>query len=264
MFNNLIESSPHTGAFKRRGSFVLFTTATYILLFIVAGVISIYAYGARLEEPNNDIVVTMLPTDLPAAPAAVARNTTPVRDNGGRMTESIRRIAMAPVDNPELVPKGTSATPNRTSPIPNGAYRIGAVDSDPAVPGAIGDSRGPATAVGPSATAIDVGTPPPPQPPIQRKPPTVISKGAITGLALSLPKPAYPAIAKQARAHGAVNVQVLVDETGRVVSAKAVSGHPLLIAAAQQAALGARFSPTRLGDQAVKGSGLIIYNLVRE
>jgi protein TonB len=77
-----------------------------------------------------------------------------------------------------------------------------------------------------------------------------------------LPKPAYPQIAKQAGAHGAVNIQVLVDETGRVVSAKAVSGHPLLIAAAQQAALGARFSPTRLGDQAVKVSGLITYNFV--
>ena len=59
-----------------------------------------------------------------------------------------------------------------------------------------------------------------------------------------------------------VNVQVLIDETGKVISAKAVAGHPLLLAAAQQAAYGARFSPTKLGDQAVKVSGLITYNFV--
>ncbi len=52
MFNNLIESTSHTREFKRRGSFVLFTMATYVLLFIVAGVASIYAYDARLENQN--------------------------------------------------------------------------------------------------------------------------------------------------------------------------------------------------------------------
>jgi len=57
MFNNLIESSSHAREFKRRGSFVLFTTTTYALLFIVAGVISIYAYDARLEEPAGEIIM---------------------------------------------------------------------------------------------------------------------------------------------------------------------------------------------------------------
>ena len=50
MFNNLIESTSHAGEFKRRGSFVLFTTATYVLLFVIGGVMSIYAYDARLED----------------------------------------------------------------------------------------------------------------------------------------------------------------------------------------------------------------------
>jgi protein TonB len=86
----------------------------------------------------------------------------------------------------------------------------------------------------------------------------------LNGLALSLPKPSYPPIAKQARVQGAVNVQVLIDETGKVISAKAVSGSPLLMHAAQQAAFGARFSPTKLGDQAVKVSGVITYNFMLE
>ena len=49
MFNNLIESTSHVQEFKRRGSFLLFTSATYALLFVITGVVSIYAYDAHLE-----------------------------------------------------------------------------------------------------------------------------------------------------------------------------------------------------------------------
>ena len=54
MFNNLIESSSHAKEFKRRGSFLLFTTATYVVLFAITGVISISAYDAHLEVKNAD------------------------------------------------------------------------------------------------------------------------------------------------------------------------------------------------------------------
>ena len=53
MFNNLIESSSHAKEFKRRGSFLLFTTATYVVLFAVTGVISIHAYDAHLESQSK-------------------------------------------------------------------------------------------------------------------------------------------------------------------------------------------------------------------
>ena len=55
MFNNLIESSSHAKEFKRRGSFLLFTTATYVVLFAVTGVISIYAYDAHLESQSTEL-----------------------------------------------------------------------------------------------------------------------------------------------------------------------------------------------------------------
>jgi len=64
MFNNLIESSSHRREFKRRGSFFLFTTATYALLFVIAGVVSIYAYDARLEDQNTEIVTLLSPVDF--------------------------------------------------------------------------------------------------------------------------------------------------------------------------------------------------------
>lgn len=59
-----------------------------------------------------------------------------------------------------------------------------------------------------------------------KRPP--ISGGVLNGKAISLPKPPYPPIAKAAKASGTVAVQVVVDENGNVISANAMSGHPLL------------------------------------
>ena len=92
--------------------------------------------------------------------------------------------------------------------------------------------------------------------------PKEIKGGILNGKATSLPKPAYPAAAKAVRASGSVSVQVLISESGSVISASAVSGHPLLRAAAVSAARGARFSPTLLSGQPVKVSGVITYNFV--
>jgi protein TonB len=59
-------------------------------------------------------------------------------------------------------------------------------------------------------------------------------------------------------------VQVLVDEKGNVVTAKAISGHPLLQASAVAAARGAKFTPTLLNGKAVKVRGVINYNFEAE
>lgn len=92
--------------------------------------------------------------------------------------------------------------------------------------------------------------------------PKQISGGVLNGKAVSLPKPPYPPAAKAVRASGSVSVQVLVDEKGNVISASAVSGHPLLRAAAAAAAREAKFSPTLLSGTPVKVSGVITYNFV--
>lgn len=92
--------------------------------------------------------------------------------------------------------------------------------------------------------------------------PKQISGGVLNGKAMSLPKPPYPPAARAVRASGAVNIQVLIDEDGQIFSASAVSGHPLLRAAARNAACGAVFSPTLLMGNPVKVSGVITYNFV--
>jgi TonB family protein len=80
--------------------------------------------------------------------------------------------------------------------------------------------------------------------------------------AISLPKPAYPPAAKAAKASGTVVVRVIVDEKGNVVSAEAISGHPLLRAAAVQAARQAKFKPTLENGRPVKVTGTLNYNFV--
>ena len=88
---------------------------------------------------------------------------------------------------------------------------------------------------------------------------TGITGGELNGKAISLPLPTYPPIARQARASGNVKVQVTIDEDGNVISARAVSGHPLLQAAAVAAARQAKFSPTKVSGQPVKLQGMVIY-----
>ncbi len=89
-----------------------------------------------------------------------------------------------------------------------------------------------------------------------------LSGGVLNGKAISLPKPPYPAAARAVRASGPVAIQVLIDESGSMFSAFAVSGHPLLRSAARNAACGARFTPTMLEGNPVKVSGIITYNFV--
>jgi TonB family protein len=116
--------------------------------------------------------------------------------------------------------------------------------------------------IGPAPSASATGEPPPPvntttvQGPMPRAP---ISGGVLNGKAISMPKPAYTTEAMVARATGTVVVQIMIDEEGNVIEARALSGHRLLRDSAVQAARGAKFPPTRLSGQPVKVSGTLSY-----
>ena len=87
-----------------------------------------------------------------------------------------------------------------------------------------------------------------------------VSGGVLNGRALSLPTPVYPDVARRMRTEGVVQVEVVVDENGKVVSARALSGPGMLRDAAVKAASLAHFSPTKLSGLPVKVTGLINYN----
>ena len=86
-----------------------------------------------------------------------------------------------------------------------------------------------------------------------------IAGGMLNGKAIYLPVPEVPA----GEASGVVLVAVVIDESGSVVEARAVSGPQHLHAAAVNAARLARFSPTLLMGEPVRVSGTLSYNFVR-
>jgi TonB-like protein len=93
----------------------------------------------------------------------------------------------------------------------------------------------------------------------QKAPRAPISGGMLNGKAIYLPVPEVPA----GQPTGVVLVQVLIDEQGSVIDAKAVSGPAPLHAAAVGAARLARFMPTILAGEPVKVSGTLSYNFAR-
>jgi TonB family protein len=68
-----------------------------------------------------------------------------------------------------------------------------------------------------------------------------LSEDEAEKLMIQAPLPSYPAIARAAHASGLVKVEVLISEQGLVVTAKAISGHPLLQAAAVAAVKGRQY-----------------------
>lgn len=85
-------------------------------------------------------------------------------------------------------------------------------------------------------------------------------KGILNSQALDLPKPAYPAEAKKNHVTGQVQVNVLVDESGKVISAEAVFGPESLRAAAVEAAKRARFTPLVINGVHLKFFGVLTFD----
>lgn len=262
MFNNLIESSSHAKEYKRRGSFLLFTGAGYLVLFVVLGVVSIYAYDAHLERQSTELELLSWVPQPPEAPAVnVERN--PIRADthaDAAADRPMRTVLIDSVANPNNVPDHPGTTASTIPPAPRGAV-WGPKNVDPIGPAA--GSNGTPGGTGNTVVIADMPDEPPPAPtPVPQVPRILKVSRVLNSQALSLPPPSYPQLARNIRLQGVVIVQVLINEEGNVISAKATAGHPILIPEAQRAALRARFSPTVLGDQKVKVQGVITYNFV--
>ncbi|HMV86119.1 MAG TPA: energy transducer TonB [Blastocatellia bacterium] len=87
-----------------------------------------------------------------------------------------------------------------------------------------------------------------------------VSNGVLQGSAVKKIQPAYPPVAKAAKASGQVQVQITISEEGKVVEASAISGHPLLRDAAVEAARQWVFKPVELSGTPVKVQGVLNFN----
>jgi len=264
MFDHLVESERHHDDSSRKGIFFAATLGVYVVIFAVLIVAAIKGADIYMDTQNLADLKLITPVVVEEAAPPQPQKQEPAKQQVVKVEQQVATVREFVTDRPEVVQKGTSVTREGQSPPGPGAVK-GKVDYIPPSGGSpLGTSTGTGTAPPPPpGPSLDEPPPPPPKPtPTPRRAP--ISGGVLNGKAISLPKPPYPAIAKAARASGTVTVQVTIDESGKVISARAVGGHPLLQQAAVQAAYGARFSPTQLSGQPVKVTGVITYNFVAQ
>lgn len=274
MFEKMVESGPAGRDFKDRRRYFVVSTLLVGVLFTTAVVISIFAADYGLGSSHFELVEMIAP--VAPEPVTPERPEPQPRTSAASSSSELptRQINMARVEEGlTIIPDGVSTTRNTQMARPDsGRFALGVSDTNPVGPGGSGRDT---TGTGPVglASAEEKGrttadfeeeetTPPPPVKKPQA-PKAPVSKGPLNGSALQLPKPTYTATAKAVGAQGQVAVQVVIDETGRVISANAVSGHLMLRAESERAARAAKFSPTTLSGVPVKVTGIITYNFTR-
>lgn len=268
MFDKLVESSSTGAELGPRRRIFAVTLVLVTTLFATAVVASIYAADFDLGASNFDIAELLTPvveTEPPReAEPQQRQNTQPSTSDRPSRVMNILRIDELPTDIP---PVSTERSTYRSRPV--GEFTIGdgpETDGRPTAPGDVGPAGpdGPGSSnpsFNPENDVVTTQPPPPVKAPVRK--PFTQSLGVINGKASTLPHPPYPLAAKAVGADGPVNVQVTIDEEGTVVSARAVSGHPLLRKAAEDAAKRAKFTTTYLSNVPVKVTGVIIYNFKR-
>ena len=270
MFDKLVESDLNGADLKPRRRIFAASFIVIGLLFASAVVAGIYAADYTLGTNDFDIVEMLAPvaTNEPAEePEPVRPQDRPAQTTPAN--ETSRQTNMARTDEPTIAPSAISVSKNSYLSRPPGTFLIRNGPELNGVPISESDRHGSEIGSGSgegirSDAADDSGTkpPPPPAPKAERKP-ILKTGGVVNGSATYLPKPTYSAAAQAIRAVGTVNVQVTIDENGKVISAQAVGGHIMLRQAAVDAAWKARFKPTTLSGNPVKVSGVIVYNFTR-
>jgi TonB family protein len=271
MLNQLIESKNHATENTRRSSFLAGTLGVLVAVLVSGWTYSLFAKNFGMGTGEFELSSILAPVTAvddappPKPPVPIQKSTAPASN------QIILKDLYSDIDSSRIPPKDTSGVKDVVSAqqFDLDKVRLGKINQIPQETGGrdvSSDDSG--CGLCPSGTGDnpdkevektpEVVVKPSPKPSEQKKPP-VQSLGVINGKATYLAKPIYPAVAKAMRAEGAVNVQVLIDEKGNVVSASVVSGHPLLRAVAEQAAKQSRFSPTYLSNQPVKVTGVIVY-----
>lgn len=286
MLDKLIESKSNGGENRRLGGFLLTTAAGAFAVLTVALIYSLFAYNVALAGDNLNLSAIVAPVQIaeqapPDKPAAsVAPKQQAVKTSNDNVPT--RRVDMLRVDEqPTKAPDTISVARNEQAARPDGHFKLDNTDSNlSASAGSYTNERGAGNGAGmrdgtsdPSnsgdenaAKTVVIPPPPPlikhePKPIVEQpKKVAVISGGVVNGRASNLVKPIYSAAARAVRAQGRVEVQVTIDEEGRVISANAVNGNPLLIPSAVSAARASKFTPTLLSNQKVKVTGIIVYN----
>lgn len=272
MLDQLIESKSNRQGNKNRGGFLLTTFVLVVGLLFSAVLWSLFAKDLSIGGEEFELSALVAPIPVPEnAPQLVVKQLKREQASPTKNEPVVRQANIMRVDETQPAPNEVSVVPNTQKSRPNGLFMIknGTENEPQGTPSSNFSDGG-------SGKGIEIQdaqpkeiedkelikTPPPIKKSVEetvKKRTTVVSTGVVNGQAISLPKPPYPLAAKAVRASGEVSVQVTIDETGKVISAKAASGHLLLRDAAEKAAWTAKFKPTLLSNQPVKVTGVIVY-----
>ena len=239
MFDILIESNPTMLIHKKILS-LLASTVIHSLVLNTAIIVPLFF--TETLNPERFVTYLMAPPPPPPPPPPggapnAARPTQAVTEMTGRIMAPVsipREIAMV-IDEPMPEGSGSGGVPGV---VPGG------------VPG--GTLGG---VIGGVVPYLPVAPPPPP-PPLRVEAPVVKALVRVGGKVqeprlISRVEPTYPGFAKQARIEGTVVLEAIITEDGRVSSIKLVSGHPMLVQAAIEAASRWVYEPTRLNIEPV-------------
>ncbi|HSI88999.1 MAG TPA: TonB family protein [Pyrinomonadaceae bacterium] len=271
MFDKLIESNSVQADFKGRSRYFLVSSVVVGILFLAAVVASLYAADIDIGTGEFDMSRMLAPEvvdaperveDEPARAVASAATSELPRRN-----QNMQQVAESPAD----IPAGVSTVQNTSKARPYGrSFEVGdGPESDGSSvrgtgigPGSGGSEKatGLAEEIASAVKPVESTEPPPVR---KAGPPPIKSLGVINGRAINLQTPPYPPHALAVGVQGDVSVQVLIDEEGRVISAKAIDGHALLRPTAVNAAKRTRFIPTQLSLKPVKATGIIVYKFKR-
>jgi periplasmic protein TonB len=209
----------------------------HLVILALLIIVPLYTTGT-IYLPKFDEVPLVAPLPPPPAPPATGATASPrVARPRAHFTYTVQKHI------PNSIPKKVTEESAGAAAPPDLGGVAGGVPGG-VVGGEIGGIAG--GAFGGTGTVA----PPPPQP----KP----TKRVVRASSLIKPPrqtksvgPEYPTLALQTRISGIVVIDAIIDEGGNVVQARAVSGHPLLIAAALRAVLQWKYEPTSLNGQPV-------------
>jgi periplasmic protein TonB len=248
MFDTLVESARQKQGGRARRLFFM-TGAVYAVALFALGVATIISFNSALAE-ESDISIGLIPS-VPSGPAPQLTSRQP------DLKSAADRRFVAP-DNTATPPDTDQLNRLNLPPIRQTSVPVSAAPT--------GMGRGGVFPGVPDREEAPAPPPPTPTPVVKPAPtPTPAQVVRLTsmltqGRVLRRVQPPYPAIAKQARVQGQVQVQIGISETGDVTDVILLSGHPLLRDAALQAAKQWLFIPTELNGQRVRAIGLLTFN----
>lgn len=191
------------------------------------------------DLPARQWMAHLLAPPPPAALPAKAR-TAPAPEPAPRFEESA-------LVTPAAIPDEIAVIVDPPVEAPFSGQRVSGVVPVPGtVPGGINGLLA-------QLTAIQEAPPPPaPKPaPRQRQEPVLVSSDLQAARLLHRIEPVYPALARQARVSGVVQLEAIIGEDGAIRQLRVLSGHPLLVPSARDAVSQWRYRPTLLGGVAV-------------